>query len=478
MSRIVTAVFVIALVLAGVPAVSMAEESPTTSTTTTSMAAPPSTTTTTAAPEPPPTETVPAPEDATVGNPADEPRVPKNRVRRINVTKKLVFPVVGANYYYAGFGACRDNCEREHHGIDIMTYGWKGVPVVAAHAGTIRKVRDDREWCIVEVKAGDGWYTRYVHLNNDTPGYDDESYECLLPGIEPGAWVEAGQIIGWIGDSGNAEWTPPHVHFELRTPSGYPVDPYKSLKRATRITFQRIGGTDPAGDAAAIATYAYGNGSGIVNVMATTDYAILRAGGFSPLNLSGPLLLSEPDHLPEVTLEALDTLDAGRVVVLGDGLGSDVMNQLELRFPIVATQGLPLPMAASSVQPDTGEIVENPTAERSPFSLVVIGDRSELPENTADDLGRAAMRIPTTLLEGAEPARRIGRNTYQGPGRSGTRNVLYYQTGDAYTRIRARETPENPPDYGVIVVEADRASQATFEFLSSLAGLPVMPLWR
>jgi len=490
MMRFSVIVFVVALALVALPAISSADDGSTTATTmstatttTTTTTAAPATTTTTTTVTPPPAEgesPPPSVDDsgADTSNPAVERRVPKHQVRRINVTKKLVFPVVGPNYYYPGFGACRDNCEREHHGIDIMTYGWKGVPVVAAHDGTIRKVRDDRDWCTVEVIAQDGWYTRYVHLNNDTPGYDDQDYECLLPGIEPGAEVEAGQIIGWVGDSGNAEWTPPHVHFELRTPNGYPVDPYKSLKKAERISYQRVGKGDPIETAAEIAIYSYRNGSGIVNVMATTDHALLRAGGYAGLDLSGPLLLTEPDRLSGAAAAAVERLDADRVITLGDGLSSTVIGQLEQRFRIVAHQELPRRIVESSVEPDTGEVVENPAAALAPFSIVVVGDRSEMPDNTADDLGRAAMAIPTTILDDTESARRIGRNTYQGPGRHGTRYVLYYQTGDGYTKIRAKETPEIPPDYGVIVVEARKASEATFTFLQSLAGLPVMPLWR
>jgi len=32
--------------------------------------------------------------------------------------------------------------------------------------------------------------------------------------------VQAGELIGWMGDSGNAESTSPHLHFELRDPAG------------------------------------------------------------------------------------------------------------------------------------------------------------------------------------------------------------------------------------------------------------------
>ena len=486
MTRFPVAVLAVALLLSGAPAASAADETPSVTgdtTTATTTATTTTTTTTPPAEEPAPPAVQPAAEGADdaaadAEPPADEPRVPPHQVRRVKVTRKIVFPVAGANYYYAGFGACRDNCEREHHGIDIMTYGWKGVPVVAAHDGTIRAVRDDREWCTVEVEALDGWYTRYVHLNNDTPGYDDKDYECLLPGIEPGAWVEAGQIVGWVGDSGNAENTPPHLHFEIRMPNGLPVDPYKSLKAAYRIRFQQTGTEDPVETAAGIAGYAYRNGSGVVTVMATSDYEILRGGGLSDLDLGGPLLLSEPDHIPDATIEMFNQLQPDRVIILGDGLGQDAVDQLESRFPIVARMPMPDPIGGSYIQPDTGVVVEIPVPARSPFSLAVVGERSDLPENMGDDLARIALRLPTTVFEETELARGIGRSTYEGPGRSGSKHVLYYQTGDGYTRFRVDEVPETAPDYGVIVLTTSEVSEATLALLRSLADLPVMPLWR
>ena len=54
----------------------------------------------------------------------------------------------------------------------------------------------------------------------------------IVPGITVGARVEAGQVIGYSGDSGNAEGNHPHLHFELRDPSDVPVDPYPSLLAA------------------------------------------------------------------------------------------------------------------------------------------------------------------------------------------------------------------------------------------------------
>ncbi len=74
-----------------------------------------------------------------------------------------------------------------------------------------------------------GWY---IHLNNDTPGTDDGLGWGFADGISSGVHVTAGQLIGWVGDSGNAEWTASHLHFELHHPDHGSVNPYPHLREA------------------------------------------------------------------------------------------------------------------------------------------------------------------------------------------------------------------------------------------------------
>ena len=64
----------------------------------------------------------------------------------------------------------------------------------------------------------------------------------MVDGIEPGATIEAGQLVGWVGDSGNAEDAEPHLHFELHRPNGEAIDPQKHLLAAT-VLDQPIGGS-------------------------------------------------------------------------------------------------------------------------------------------------------------------------------------------------------------------------------------------
>ena len=143
----------------------------------------------------------------------------------------LVFPVDGPNYYSDTWGAPRSG-GRSHEGTDIMAD--KMVPIVAVAAGTIGWMHNEPggKCCAMELRHDDGWESWYIHLNNDTPGTDDGLGWGFAPGIERGVHVEAGQLIGWNGDSGNAEWTAPHLHFELHRPDGTKVNPYAHLVAA------------------------------------------------------------------------------------------------------------------------------------------------------------------------------------------------------------------------------------------------------
>ena len=182
-----------------------------TSTTSTTVPAPPKTETDIAAPELPP---VP-PEDWPI--------------------RLLSFPVAGPVTYYDDWGACRggDGCPRRHIGNDII--GRRLQPLVAAADGVVSHLVQDHPtagWGLV-IEDAEGWDYRYYHVNNDAPGTDDGSDPPewrLAPGIVEGATVTAGQVVAYMGDSGNSELSVPHLHFELHQPDGSPVDPYRSLR--------------------------------------------------------------------------------------------------------------------------------------------------------------------------------------------------------------------------------------------------------
>ncbi len=147
----------------------------------------------------------------------------------------LTFPVDGPHHYSDWFWAARSH--GIHHAQDIMAD--KMVPVVAAASGTVRLVNwtsdpgmNPDRCCTVALRHDDGWESWYIHLNNDTPGTDDGLAWGIADGIVPGVHVEAGQLLGWVGDSQAAESTNPHLHFELRDPSKVIVNPFTALGEA------------------------------------------------------------------------------------------------------------------------------------------------------------------------------------------------------------------------------------------------------
>jgi murein DD-endopeptidase MepM/ murein hydrolase activator NlpD len=137
----------------------------------------------------------------------------------------IVFPVAGPNWYTDTFGDPRSG--HSHEGTDIMAD--KGIPVVAAADGVVGWI--GTSCCYFEIDH-DGFETWYIHLNNDTEGTDDGLGWGIADGIETGVEVKAGQLIGWVGDSGNAEWSGSHLHFETRI-DGVAVNSYWSLLQAS-----------------------------------------------------------------------------------------------------------------------------------------------------------------------------------------------------------------------------------------------------
>jgi len=186
----------------------------------------------------------------------------------------LGFPLEGSYRFSDTFGAIRDDGGRLHKGNDISAP--KTTPVRAAASGVISRVDvGEKAGLYVEIQHADGWHTRYLHLNNDVPPpppvaepvcevvpVEDAAAdgattgdaapadvictevpvidESLTWGTPPevvvGANVAAGDVIGFVGTSGNASSTAPHLHFEVRMPDGTAVNPYPILTGKTSPT--------------------------------------------------------------------------------------------------------------------------------------------------------------------------------------------------------------------------------------------------
>jgi murein DD-endopeptidase MepM/ murein hydrolase activator NlpD len=140
------------------------------------------------------------------------------------------------------FGAARSG-GRRHKGNDLMAP--KMTHVYAAADGVVVTVSDGpSSGRYLTIEHDSGWSTTYMHLNNDDPGTDNGSADwslTLAPGVQEGASVIAGQLIAFVGDSGNAEWTGSHTHFELRL-DNRAIDPYNILVESWERDYHRIFG--------------------------------------------------------------------------------------------------------------------------------------------------------------------------------------------------------------------------------------------
>ena len=162
--------------------------------------------------------------------------------------RRIRFPVEGSVRYSDDFGDPRSG-GRSHEGNDLM--GVKLQKLLAAVDGRISYRSDGLlSGNMVTITDDDGWSYRYIHLNNDSPGTDDNLNPLewiLAPGLLSGSRIKAGQHLAFMGDSGNAEDTAPHLHFEMRAPDGTAVNPWVSLRLAQGQTAgNRCGyGTNP-----------------------------------------------------------------------------------------------------------------------------------------------------------------------------------------------------------------------------------------
>jgi uncharacterized protein YkwD len=150
----------------------------------------------------------------------------------------MVFPVMGKVEWSSTYNLDKDNGRRVHHGEDLMAA--KMTPLVAVFDGTVQVHRPTRPNGHNRLTlVGDNGYTaQYMHINIDTPGTSDgkgsDDY-AFVAGLKTGDRVIAGQLLAWVGNSGNARGGAPHCHFELTGAEGH-INPAPSLNEAQHIT--------------------------------------------------------------------------------------------------------------------------------------------------------------------------------------------------------------------------------------------------
>lgn len=134
----------------------------------------------------------------------------------------FVFPVAGEVEFIDSWGYPRmmgTPSAHWHQGTDIFAPA--GTPLVAAENGVLARIGTgtlggNKLWVVGE--SGNEYY--YAHLS------------AFAEGIGDGKVVKAGEVVGFVGDTGNARGTSPHLHFEIHPNGIGPANPYPLLKAA------------------------------------------------------------------------------------------------------------------------------------------------------------------------------------------------------------------------------------------------------
>ena len=151
----------------------------------------------------------------------------------------IVFPVLGPTTYTDDFGEARAG--GPHQGIDMMAP--KRALALAAEPGKVKFwTHSATAGCMLYLYGASGTTYYYIHLNNDLTGRNDNHGKCVAgtayaKGLKDGAKVTAGQVVGYVGDSGDANGIHPHLHFELHPNGGRAVDPYTWLQSGLHLLF-------------------------------------------------------------------------------------------------------------------------------------------------------------------------------------------------------------------------------------------------
>ncbi|MGQ0647377.1 MAG: peptidoglycan DD-metalloendopeptidase family protein [Gemmatimonadaceae bacterium] len=154
----------------------------------------------------------------------------------VRVAPMLAFPVQGAGNraVQSFFGADRDAGARRHHGIDI--FAPRGTAVLAASDGVVRSVSPNNlggnvVW-LADPRRGQTLY--YAHLDAHA--------------VRAGAMVRLGDTLGFVGNTGNARGTSPHLHFGIYRRGHGPVDPYPYVRLVTATPARIVVDTSRLGD--------------------------------------------------------------------------------------------------------------------------------------------------------------------------------------------------------------------------------------
>lgn len=148
----------------------------------------------------------------------------------------ITYPIIGASRYSDDFNSPRS--DGPHNATDVFAN--KMQPIVSPVDGVISFLPYPQPsyGYMISIRDSQNYRFNFVHINNDSPNTDDGNAKGVFvfaPDMKVGNIVVKGQHIAYVGDSGNAEGTAPHLHFEIVRPDGSAENPYGSLYWANKI---------------------------------------------------------------------------------------------------------------------------------------------------------------------------------------------------------------------------------------------------
>jgi len=370
------------------------------------------------------------------------------------VTLDIAFPTRADARFSDDYNACRSGCDRSHQATDVV--GGKHWPLFSVVDGYVCRIDEDEEDSYgrhISICGDDGNTYRYLHLNNDTPGTDDGQASLdhvYAPGIARGVRVARGQFIAYMGDSGNAESTVDHLHFDIFVPGVVNpwgeerINPYRSLLAArNRGEFpdgsampmevrQRLDGATRIETAVLLSQEAFNEADHVVLADAEEPHDALIAGPLAAV-LGGPVMITG-DDVPGMVIDEIRRLGATGVTVVGDVapdlttvaavVGAENVTRLEGGNP-AATSAL----VADRVYELTGaagDVVDELTGADLGFAWDALHDAPTLAV-TADRL-----RTDHVALDGARIPRDQGRVyvTLAGVGEEAVDRVDFFLDGE------------------------------------------------
>ncbi len=131
-------------------------------------------------------------------------------------TPGFICPVQGGASFSDSWGYPRSG-GRTHKGVDM--FNARNTPLLAVVDGTIRLSSNSLGGLSTHLYSDNGVTYYYTHL------------EAHPAGLSSGQRVSKGTVVGYLGNSGNARYTSPQLHFEIR-PGGVAVNPYPTVRSA------------------------------------------------------------------------------------------------------------------------------------------------------------------------------------------------------------------------------------------------------